>query len=197
MKDSHYPKKKKNLNPLHFTLKSTKSFFHVGHPRTRTTIYNEFPMKQLISHTHSSSQMATSVGNNFMPPTLISNLQQVLIARKNDAVECQPHKVHKPTEADASKTETDCAKPVVLVTNGEGVESPGLTFLVEALVRDGRFDVHVCAPQTSVPHSHFLFSSLYFPRLCLRLVAEEVWENRSFRHEILFSFSLADIVNLF
>ncbi|XP_059431919.1 uncharacterized protein LOC132165395 [Corylus avellana] len=92
--------------------------------------------------------MATSVGNNFMPPTLISNLQQVLIARKNDAVECQSHKVHKPTEADASKTESDCAKPVVLVTNGEGVESPGLTFLVEALVRDGRFDVHVCAPQS-------------------------------------------------
>jgi 5'-nucleotidase len=101
--------------------------------------------------------MATSVGNSFMPPTLISNLQQVLIARKNDTVECQSH---KPTEADESKTESDCAKPVVLVTNGEGVESPGLTFLVEALVRDGRFDVHVCAPQSSVPHSHFLFSSL-------------------------------------
>ncbi|XP_062148093.1 uncharacterized protein LOC133857017 [Alnus glutinosa] len=89
--------------------------------------------------------MATSVGNNFMPPTLISNLQQVLIARKNDTVECQSH---KPTEADESKTESDCAKPVVLVTNGEGVESPGLTFLVEALVRDGRFDVYLCAPQS-------------------------------------------------
>lgn len=100
-----------------------------------------------------------------MPPSLISNLQQVLISRKNDAVEGQSNKIPEPTEAapcsssttfpcsgtEVSETENDCAKPVVLVTNGEGIESPGLTFLVEALVRGGRFDVHVCAPESLVP----------------------------------------------
>lgn len=40
------------------------------------------------------------------------------------------------------------SKPVVLVTNGEGIDSPGLTFLVEALLRDALLDVHVCAPQS-------------------------------------------------
>ncbi|KNA06463.1 hypothetical protein SOVF_180840 [Spinacia oleracea] len=39
------------------------------------------------------------------------------------------------------------SKPVILVTNGDGIESPGLVSLVDAFVRDGRFDVHVCAPQ--------------------------------------------------
>ncbi|KAG6723311.1 hypothetical protein I3842_03G202400 [Carya illinoinensis] len=108
--------------------------------------------------------MATSVKKNFMPPSLISNLQQVLITRKNNSVEGHSNKIHEPTEApsssssssatspcsgaDVSKKENDCLKPVVLVTNEEGIQSPGLTFLVEALVCDGRFDVHVCAPQS-------------------------------------------------
>ncbi|KAA8534827.1 hypothetical protein F0562_029731 [Nyssa sinensis] len=36
----------------------------------------------------------------------------------------------------------------LLVTNGDGIQSPGLAFLVEALVHGGRVDVHVCAPQS-------------------------------------------------
>ncbi|XP_050270199.1 uncharacterized protein LOC126714205 [Quercus robur] len=104
--------------------------------------------------------MATSVRNNFMPQSLISNLQQVLISR-NDAVE-EGKKIHEqpptpagahcsgPDAADADVEEKDCSytKPVVLVTNGEGIESPGLTFLVQALLHDARFDIHVCAPQS-------------------------------------------------
>ena len=39
-------------------------------------------------------------------------------------------------------------KPVILVTNGDGIGSPGLTALVEALVRGGQCDVHVCAPES-------------------------------------------------
>ncbi|KAK9697240.1 hypothetical protein RND81_08G024100 [Saponaria officinalis] len=38
-------------------------------------------------------------------------------------------------------------KPVVLVTNADGIESPGLVSLVDALVRQGLYDVNVCAPQ--------------------------------------------------
>ncbi|KAF3523037.1 hypothetical protein F2Q69_00051495 [Brassica cretica] len=37
---------------------------------------------------------------------------------------------------------------VMLVTNGDGIDSPGLVSLVEALVSEGLYNVHVCAPQT-------------------------------------------------
>ncbi|XP_022732654.1 uncharacterized protein LOC111286743 [Durio zibethinus] len=104
--------------------------------------------------------MATSLKNNFLPP-LISNLQQVLISR-NDTVEHQstnsfdatslksssspsPLRNVEPSQANA---EPDCSKPLLLITNAEGIDSPGLTFLVQALLSDGRFSLHVCAPQS-------------------------------------------------
>ncbi|KAF3502590.1 hypothetical protein F2Q69_00044922 [Brassica cretica] len=34
------------------------------------------------------------------------------------------------------------------VTNGDGIDSIGLVSLVEALVNEGLYNVHVCAPQT-------------------------------------------------
>ncbi|KAK0571551.1 hypothetical protein LWI29_017957 [Acer saccharum] len=112
--------------------------------------------------------MTTSVKkNNFLPPSLISNLQQVLIAR-NDGVQPPPKENEsyesngKLSSADvddqANNAEQDSEKPVILVTNGEGIESPGLTLLVDALLRDCLFNVHVCAPQSLVPfqNPHFL-----------------------------------------
>lgn len=42
------------------------------------------------------------------------------------------------------------SKPVVLVTNGDGIEAPGLTVLVEALVSEREFNVYVCAPESWV-----------------------------------------------
>ena len=113
-----------------------------------------------------------------MPQSLISNLQQVLIS-KNNAVE-EGKKIHEqpptpagahcsgPDAADADVEEKDCSytKPVVLVTNGEGIESPGLTFLVQALLQDARFDIHVCAPQSSVPSIPFPLSFFISPFGC-------------------------------
>ncbi|KAL5768595.1 hypothetical protein ACOSQ2_015378 [Xanthoceras sorbifolium] len=98
--------------------------------------------------------MTTSVKNNFLPPSLISNLQQVLISR-NDAVQSPP-KENESNGKSCSANDVDQAnvvqdsseKPVILVTNGEGIESPGLTLLVQALLRDRLFNVHVCAPQS-------------------------------------------------
>ncbi|CAJ1975794.1 unnamed protein product [Sphenostylis stenocarpa] len=84
--------------------------------------------------------MATSVKNNFLNPALVSNLQQALIRRKDSVQEQHQNKAKEPTKASS--------KPVVLVTNGEGIDSPGLTYLVEALLRDALLDVHVCAPQS-------------------------------------------------
>ncbi|XP_061358406.1 uncharacterized protein LOC133302611 [Gastrolobium bilobum] len=84
--------------------------------------------------------MATSVkNNNFMNPALVSNLKQVLI-RRNSVQEQHQNRTQEPIRASS--------KPVVLVTNGEGIDSSGLIFLVEALLQDDLFDVHVCAPQS-------------------------------------------------
>lgn len=47
----------------------------------------------------------------------------------------------------ANVDDEDCTKPRILVTNGDGIESPGLMYLVEALVREGLYNVYVCAPQ--------------------------------------------------
>ncbi|KAJ4708671.1 5'-nucleotidase SurE-like [Melia azedarach] len=90
--------------------------------------------------------MTTSVKNNFLPPSLISNLQQVLIRRNNGVGEEEQSKSKESSNGNSSSNEAVVEKPVILVTNGEGIESPGLTLLVEALVRDSRFNVHVCAP---------------------------------------------------
>ncbi|KAK7354639.1 hypothetical protein VNO80_20104 [Phaseolus coccineus] len=84
--------------------------------------------------------MATSVKNNFLNHALASNLQQALIRRKDSVQEQHHSKAQEPNKASS--------KPVVLVTNGEGIDSPGLTFLVEALLRDALLDVYVCAPQS-------------------------------------------------
>ncbi|XP_048551019.1 5'-nucleotidase SurE-like [Triticum urartu] len=43
------------------------------------------------------------------------------------------------------------AKPVVLLTCAGGIQSPGLAALVDALVKGGRCDVHVCAPESDKP----------------------------------------------
>ncbi|XP_037445900.1 5'-nucleotidase SurE-like isoform X2 [Triticum dicoccoides] len=40
------------------------------------------------------------------------------------------------------------AAPVVMVTNDDGIDAPGLRFLVDQLVAQGRYRVLVCAPDT-------------------------------------------------
>ncbi|KAF3439621.1 hypothetical protein FNV43_RR17899 [Rhamnella rubrinervis] len=109
--------------------------------------------------------MTTSVKNNFMPPSLISNLQRVL-ATRNDGAEQQSHhhvadstklsslsapppcaSLSSCSDIEVGNKDGECVKPIVLVTNAEGIETPGLTFLVEALVLDARLDVCVCTPQ--------------------------------------------------
>lgn len=120
--------------------------------------------------------MSTMDRRNALPPSLVANLQQVLTSRKtvdqpseSDSELTQSSQLEPPPrEPEEPPSSSPCAagdgdadvvddvdvnseemrsKPVILVTNGDGIESPGLVSLVDALVRDGRFDVHVCAPQ--------------------------------------------------
>ncbi|KAF8388801.1 hypothetical protein HHK36_025481 [Tetracentron sinense] len=94
--------------------------------------------------------MTTSVKNNFLPPSLVSNLQEVLISRNGGEEESTTQPSYSSSSLGTVETnlETGSSKPVVLLTNGDGIEAPGLTLLVEALVREGRCSVHVCAPQS-------------------------------------------------
>ncbi|KAH9713413.1 5'-nucleotidase [Citrus sinensis] len=103
----------------------------------------------------------TSVRNNLMPPGLVSNLEQVLLNKKKKSKDNdddgddgtskqsneEANESTEPSTSDSTEN-VDSSKPVVLVTNGDGIESPGLVYLVEALVREGLYNVHVCAPQS-------------------------------------------------
>ncbi|TYI05141.1 hypothetical protein ES332_A10G067400v1 [Gossypium tomentosum] len=98
----------------------------------------------------------TTARKNMLPPGLVNNLQEVLLSKKggnsntnNDEQQQKPDAITDSTETSTSASdENDNSKPVVLVTNGEGIDSLGLVYLVQALVRSGLYNVHVCAPQS-------------------------------------------------
>ncbi|CAB4302895.1 unnamed protein product [Prunus armeniaca] len=94
---------------------------------------------------------STSVKPNLLPPGLVSNLQDVLSKRAGGEEDKTAESTDPPSTSEAADTvedPNDSSKPIVLVTNGDGIESPGLTYLVEALVHQGLYNVHVCAPQS-------------------------------------------------
>lgn len=91
----------------------------------------------------STPKEVVNKSNNLLPPGLVSNLQQVLSARKPTADEKEAETV---TDADDS-----LKKPIILVTSSDGIQSPGLSYLVQALVRQAVYSVHVVAPQSSEP----------------------------------------------
>ncbi|XP_014499861.1 uncharacterized protein LOC106760927 isoform X1 [Vigna radiata var. radiata] len=82
-----------------------------------------------------------------MPPGLVSNLQEVLLSRKGESNSNANAEQEQSLEA-LEPVEFDESKPIVLVTNSDGVDSPGLTHLVQALVQQGLYNVHVCVPQS-------------------------------------------------
>ncbi|XP_010416061.1 PREDICTED: uncharacterized protein LOC104701976 [Camelina sativa] len=94
--------------------------------------------------------------NNALSAALVSNLQDVLSKRKGgneEKVGSDGSTEEAPSTSDsvdvaAVEEEIDDSRPIVLVTNGDGIDSPGLVSLVEALVLEGLYNVHVCAPQT-------------------------------------------------
>ncbi|KAL1829282.1 hypothetical protein ACET3Z_007694 [Daucus carota] len=93
--------------------------------------------------------------NNRLPPGLVSNLQQVLLNRKVTETETQQPSTEPSVCSDNVETnqDDDSGKPVVFVTNADGIDSPGLRFLVQALVARGLYSVFVCAPQSDKSHS--------------------------------------------
>lgn len=110
---------------------------------------------------------STSVKPNMLPPGLVSSLQDVLNKRggggggDGDQSKDKVADSAQPSTSEASEDPVGSSKPIVLVTNGDGIESPGLTYLVEALVRQGLYNVHVCAPQSWVLSKFCFFSFLF------------------------------------
>lgn len=100
---------------------------------------------------------STSVKKKSLPPGLVSNLQEVLSKKGGgggDGEEkdqpCEAVDSAEPTSSTPASEDVDSidsSKPIVLVTNGDGIDSPGVTYLVEALVAQGLYNVQVCAPQ--------------------------------------------------
>ncbi|PIN22288.1 5'-nucleotidase [Handroanthus impetiginosus] len=96
--------------------------------------------------------------NNLLPPGLVSNLQEVLSNRKaagggeDDGESSKPDKSDndsaQPSSSGNDPDDDNGSKPIILVTNSDGIESPGLSYLVDALVREGVYNVHVIAPQS-------------------------------------------------
>ncbi|KAI4387365.1 hypothetical protein MLD38_005203 [Melastoma candidum] len=92
-------------------------------------------------------------------PALFSDLQSAL-SRKGPPSSAPPAEAEESSATDAG---AGCevsqggegigdgsadGKPIVLVTNSDGIDSPGLASLVEALVERGICNVFVCAPQS-------------------------------------------------
>lgn len=95
-----------------------------------------------------------------LPPGLVSNLQEVLLNRRGNDDEGERQESTEPStsasaDVTAASDETDTSKPLLLVTNADGIESPGLIRLVEALESQGLYNVHVCAPQSWVSFQLF------------------------------------------
>uniref|UniRef100_A0A6V7QUB2 Survival protein SurE-like phosphatase/nucleotidase domain-containing protein n=1 Tax=Ananas comosus var. bracteatus TaxID=296719 RepID=A0A6V7QUB2_ANACO len=99
-----------------------------------------------------------------LPSSLVANIQSVLAARRGGggAVHGDAKPVEEgdaaaaaaaATSSSSGAAEPDAAadgseKPIVLVTNAEGIRSPGLTSLVDGLVRGELCRVSVCAPES-------------------------------------------------
>lgn len=99
---------------------------------------------------------------HFLPPGLVSNLQDALKKKQqaNNYSDTDDNNDKSSKDDDEStvqsssnnennniNNEFDPSKPVIFITNSEGIDSPGLIYLIEALVQQGLYNVSVCAPQ--------------------------------------------------
>lgn len=90
------------------------------------------------------------------PPAFMSSLNEVLNSRKQHRAtggEDTEKNCHGGNVVNEGK---DDMRPIVLVTNDDGIQAPGLRCLVEALVNGGRCNLNVCAPEqdkSGVSHS--------------------------------------------
>ncbi|KAL8552154.1 hypothetical protein ACS0TY_001008 [Phlomoides rotata] len=83
---------------------------------------------------------------------LILAIRKPIADSEDDAVSSKPDKNDddsaQPSSSGDEPIDANASKHIILVTNSDGIESPGLSYLVEALVREGIYNVHVVVPQS-------------------------------------------------
>jgi len=90
------------------------------------------------------------------PPAFMSSLNEVLNSRKQHRAAGGEDSENNCHGGNVVTEDKEDMRPIVLVTNDDGIQAPGLRYLVEALVNGGRCSVNVCAPdqdRSGVSHS--------------------------------------------
>ena len=87
-----------------------------------------------------TTRTSNPMRNNKLPPSLIANLQNVLNAKNLTA--------EYPKSSQEPASSSPESKPVILVTNGDGIGAPGLRPLVDALISESCYEILVCVPES-------------------------------------------------
>ena len=117
--------------------------FLVRSPDIPTRIFSD--SNSSVSHAFTRRKVTVSARDSSS-----FKIQESRLYAKFSAPAKEDCKISRHDEEEEDKESDDDSRPIVLVTNGDGIDSPGLVSLVEALVREGLYNVHVCAPQTCV-----------------------------------------------
>ena len=86
----------------------------------------------------------TSYGSS---PAFLNNLKRALQSRNGEiGEESEVEREEKVSGSfEIEKGDPDC-RPVVLLTNEEGIQALGLRAMMEALISEGLYNVYVCTP---------------------------------------------------
>eukprot|EP01018_Ginkgo_biloba_P031454 Gb_18886 [translate_table: standard] len=98
--------------------------------------------------------MATPIEGMILPPAFVPNSNELLNNRQHQRLEEEKQQICD--DGDGVSRDKAGLRPIVLVTNDDGIQAQGLRCLVEALVNGGRCNVNVCAPdsdKSGVSHS--------------------------------------------
>ncbi|GAB2219555.1 hypothetical protein Droror1_Dr00007192 [Drosera rotundifolia] len=103
------------------------------------------------------------MNRNALPPSLVANLQQFLVSMKTGKEEAEEEDkvaVEGEAEIEGDDAEED-SRPTILVTNGDGIESPGLIRLVEELHQRPPPDSPLATPSSSPTLPPVFLSSIH------------------------------------
>eukprot|EP01018_Ginkgo_biloba_P031647 Gb_09387 [translate_table: standard] len=100
------------------------------------------------------STMDSVVTRISAPPLVDDAVQQAVDVKGSNSFESE--RLEEQTDNRSSLENESDNRPIVLVTNDDGINAPGIRVLVELLVETGRYNVNVCAPNSvlayAIPH---------------------------------------------
>lgn len=105
---------------------------------------------------HSIMDTNSMGSRTLAPPAFMSSLNEVLNSRKQHRAAGGEESEKNCHGGNVVIEDKEDLRPIVLVTNDDGIQATGLRCLVEALVNGGRCNVIVCAPdqdKSGISHS--------------------------------------------